>query len=984
LRSRKEFQNATEQEALGMANARFTPYQDVMAMATKLAKDAGLSIKTDAVQGGYIVTTKNGPQLIGPLSNLFAGSIGKDPKVMEYYRTKAYVDRKNWIRGNASVYDSEDAAEAAYFNNMTAAMDQYLGGGVQSLELEREVLSNQRKSLDERVAREGANPNGTLADQYRRLNQMEGQVNESYDVIKNSKGTVDAANRVGYNKGSLEMMDNALASYYMGQDIGNAASTLAYKDFEQTIKADPYALESVKQANRLSLENAKHANRLALEQFKFDLESWQQKVDASGTEIDNIPSLEKIVSGGYDIPFNEDGTVDEEAAAEMLDATIEDIENDVVSNEKYIFDNFYNLTALEAQGEEGVGTATADMIALGDKMNDLLAQKVHGKEAFVDSDEQDNMWDYGVGMGFTSGGKAYGFTAEVNGETKWWNDMSNDEKAKYVKSPAFKNLIYQERGEQGNVLLERVYNEYLNPRMDMTNENNQVTRGHYLGQLWQDTETNRIGIETKNTILDQMGTWQAQESQNVISQIPDEHVRNLMKHYVDPETGKVRSAEEFAESYAQWAVDQGLYKGTTTMSTPGGTVTYHDMELAPLNMTDENGNPITIPGQTIQGGPGVEFSKSPDMLMPKVDSVGNIIPGQYDTIPGVSYPHAVDQYGNPMQDVAVSYESGYQKAYSEALSMYNNDRNVDLPWIGDVVNWFTSSDASYRPGLHDIYKRAWGKYANHGGGLQHLGLIGADSKATMGLRFPAVDPSKYMSAGTMNTMGFMNNAISADSENVRYAIGGPKTFLPSNSETGQAIVQQVYNDFLTMTDKKNKKRPIANVLYQDIAGSDENWTALNLKLPESYIDSYMGSKDKPGIMREHKNTLQKNGITIYLKKDAANNPFRDAVSKTDLDNLMYYKGGYDFNAYPETTQDFKMTSLPGGGVEVTGRWATTVNPQTGELVWANHSQQYLDPRTDPNKIRESYDQLLKNNSIDVLLEQSEWNNQHGVKSTNQF
>ena len=107
------FKNATDDQAAGMGNVRFTPYQDMMADAIKLAKEADLNITVDQLQGGYITTTKNGPQLTGPLANLFMGKFAKDPKYLDYYKTKSYVDRKQWIQGNIETYGSVEGAEQA-------------------------------------------------------------------------------------------------------------------------------------------------------------------------------------------------------------------------------------------------------------------------------------------------------------------------------------------------------------------------------------------------------------------------------------------------------------------------------------------------------------------------------------------------------------------------------------------------------------------------------------------------------------------------------------------------------------------------------------------------------------------------------------------------------------------------------------------------------------------------------------------------------
>jgi len=120
----EEFRNATDEQALGFGNARYTPYQNVMEKAIKIAKEADLNITLDSINGGYIVTTKNGPSLVQPLNSLFTGVLGSDPSVMDYYNTKAYVDRKDWVQGNVPVYGSQEAAEMAYMDKVSTGLEQ--------------------------------------------------------------------------------------------------------------------------------------------------------------------------------------------------------------------------------------------------------------------------------------------------------------------------------------------------------------------------------------------------------------------------------------------------------------------------------------------------------------------------------------------------------------------------------------------------------------------------------------------------------------------------------------------------------------------------------------------------------------------------------------------------------------------------------------------------------------------------------------------
>src|SRR5687767_15155345 len=96
-----EFRKASREEALNFSNASFTPLVNVMDKAMKSARDAGFKVSSDSVQGGYIVTDKNGERMVAPLKSFFLSQFGGDPAVMDYFKTQAYIQRKDFITANA-------------------------------------------------------------------------------------------------------------------------------------------------------------------------------------------------------------------------------------------------------------------------------------------------------------------------------------------------------------------------------------------------------------------------------------------------------------------------------------------------------------------------------------------------------------------------------------------------------------------------------------------------------------------------------------------------------------------------------------------------------------------------------------------------------------------------------------------------------------------------------------------------------------------
>ena len=131
------------------------------------------------------------------------------------------------------------------------------------------------------------------------MKTREAHYQESTDVVKDANGNLEVAQRNGQggvNKAVLENLDNGMAAYLLGMDLGEAANTLAYKDFEYSMKADPYSLEGYKQSNRVALENLRTYNDMLVEKYKFDLEAAGKAVEAKGSPLENMPAVKKVLN----------------------------------------------------------------------------------------------------------------------------------------------------------------------------------------------------------------------------------------------------------------------------------------------------------------------------------------------------------------------------------------------------------------------------------------------------------------------------------------------------------------------------------------------------------------------------------------------------------------------------------------------------------------------------------------------------------------
>ena len=74
------------------------------------AKEAGLSVEKVefSPDGRYMVKTKNGENLMEPLSKLFEATLGSDPAIQAVYQTQAYINRKDYAVVNIEVLNRFD------------------------------------------------------------------------------------------------------------------------------------------------------------------------------------------------------------------------------------------------------------------------------------------------------------------------------------------------------------------------------------------------------------------------------------------------------------------------------------------------------------------------------------------------------------------------------------------------------------------------------------------------------------------------------------------------------------------------------------------------------------------------------------------------------------------------------------------------------------------------------------------------------------
>nr|HPQ79906.1 hypothetical protein [Candidatus Dojkabacteria bacterium] len=90
----QEFIDASAEDALRIQAPKYTPYVNFMEKAKASLDKDDFIMEYEQSNGQYMVKTKGGEKAIGPLSNYLMARFGNDPELIDYFKTEAYLLRK--------------------------------------------------------------------------------------------------------------------------------------------------------------------------------------------------------------------------------------------------------------------------------------------------------------------------------------------------------------------------------------------------------------------------------------------------------------------------------------------------------------------------------------------------------------------------------------------------------------------------------------------------------------------------------------------------------------------------------------------------------------------------------------------------------------------------------------------------------------------------------------------------------------------------
>jgi hypothetical protein len=259
---RKEFMDASAEDALGFARPEYIADPDIDAMSLKYFDESKLSVTQDIDTGQWIVTQTNGQALVAPLQSYLTQRLGKDQKVLDYYKVKSFLLRQsnpeeaerlyNEMTSNTELTDEErksgisaekkkEGDKLAKRNFRTSA--EYLKAKSSTEKGRLRYLTKRRSHLAEKYGGKGFDMSALPQDVQDEFRELDDAITMQDGISKYFQDTSNLARSVEKMEGDkTAQMDNIVAAALLNQEVAIAASTLAYRDFKQTQKANPYAV----------------------------------------------------------------------------------------------------------------------------------------------------------------------------------------------------------------------------------------------------------------------------------------------------------------------------------------------------------------------------------------------------------------------------------------------------------------------------------------------------------------------------------------------------------------------------------------------------------------------------------------------------------------------------------------------------------------------------------------------------------------------
>ena len=203
----EEFKNSTLEETRNIENVTYTPNVNVAEKAQKIAKDNGFD-KIEApieFDGKFIVKVTGGKNIVAPLVKLLEAQLTSDSGVVDVYKTKAYVNRKDYMYQNAEAHGGDvNLAEKEYLTTQYNNISEYAKQRYENSKVDQNVNTNREKEATESIENGDANINTNAY-----LEQLKKNIAVTDVVLKNDEALNNKVNPSNLGTGSSSKNENA-------------------------------------------------------------------------------------------------------------------------------------------------------------------------------------------------------------------------------------------------------------------------------------------------------------------------------------------------------------------------------------------------------------------------------------------------------------------------------------------------------------------------------------------------------------------------------------------------------------------------------------------------------------------------------------------------------------------------------------------------------------------------------------------------------
>lgn len=948
---RQEFQNITDEEAMNYGDVRYTPFINVGEKANQIFKDNGWNVKIDSPSpdGKWIITTKNGEQIIGPLYSHLQSIIGKDPAIAEYYRTKSYLDRKNWVSSKTQEYGSETAALQEYINQKSKEINDAIGNINQDAQYAKENTQKRAADLKENIESGKVTDNDYARTEYERLfgeaKQFEDTEKETSTALTATQNSLSTQNL----RYQAETIDGAMGLVSLNMDLYDSAKVLAYKDYERTFKVNEYALSA--QEHQFRMQEAKFKSDLEFENDKKLLE-----LELTGQDI-----LNKRFAGAL---TQSDVDLDPNAAFNQLQEYRSEQQKEAYTNTKAVFLQTYNAAKTAVtNGGNGAAQAELDLVNMTDQyLNQLVwqannegwpsAKKMAAEyEGFKNSsatekvafakryDITKNINDMAVVTmnaaysnsvkNYLTGDKASGVTRtyldQIRKDITYKAELAN-ESLKYADQWAeTQKEVFQLAADKARTTGNKEYADYYQYLIRNTGggiANQREFAFNYANDKYESDRSTE-----KEKIIGQAKQFYAQNYDARYN-----HINELYPNKSEAEKRKLASdlnyddQNKYAEAYAEKEL-----AATAPKVKAGGKL------LSVNEFFDANGNVRS------------KYAAYAD----DYETVGGVANGQnywthYDHAKNVhSKPKTTADYSEPgVLDLAgtIAFGPGYlgaKTAYNLATGKTKTETVINDEFMNSFKEAFTDKDVI-------------------AGAEKHINLTGLGSSTAKSLD-GYVDYSAPMSSNVIEEQSFLRDAFAATrDQDVFFAFGKPGNALPgASSVEAEQFVKQLIGQALS-AGKGSKPTWVSS--YNSIAAGKEGWQSYTILLNDpTFLKDFVGTKDNPGMYYEYFKDNKEGAVTMYLKDDAAQNSLHVQTKVPEIEKLLTVRGSVPISAgmYDGDISKLTMTRNPSGaGYYVNGSIATDIDETTGNYIYSPYNTFHPSDLTNAGFLNDFYNERL--------------------------